>query len=120
MKHSDTIDRVGIDEVQQANKDGTSSRLGEDVGHHISTFDMAEDENTFGDEIAQKRASTHNVLSLLESNRVKRHIDGGLGVRVDPRRTRWSNAKIDKNFTDEDNFFGGEHGTKVLCLSAGQ
>src|SRR6056297_3537881 len=36
MKHSDTIDRVGIDEVQQANKDGTSSRLGEAVGHHIS------------------------------------------------------------------------------------
>src|SRR6056297_2791011 len=79
MKHSDTIDRVGIDEVQEANKDGTSSRLGEDVGHHISTFNMAEDENTFGDEIAQKGASTHNVLSFLESNRIKGHIDGGLG-----------------------------------------
>src|SRR6056297_4017595 len=43
-----------------------------------------------------------------------------VGVRVDLGRTRWSNAKIDQKVTNEDNFFGGEHGTKVLCLSAGQ
>src|SRR6056297_677682 len=64
--------------------------------------------------------TTHNVLSFLESNRIKGHIDGGLGVRVDLGRTRWSNAKIDQKVTNEDNFFGCEHGTKVLCLSAGQ
>jgi hypothetical protein len=95
MKHSSTINRVGINEMQQSYEDRASSGLGENVGQHVCTLNMAKHDKTLGNKIAKESSSTKNVLGLFECDRVKEHIltaDLESDIREDLGRTERDDA----------------------------
>lgn len=72
------------------------------------------------DEVAQEGSGSHNVFSLLERNRVDRHIDCRFRIRVDYRRAARTDVQVNEQVTKEDHVSSREHSAKVLCLGAGQ
>jgi hypothetical protein len=81
VKHGESSNRVSVNEAQQANENSTTCRLGENAGHHTCTLDVTEFKDTFGNKISQEKGSAKDVLGFIESNWIKGHVDGRLGVR---------------------------------------
>ena len=65
------------------------------------------------DKIAEELGRAHNVFRLLERDRIKRHVDGRLGVGVDNCRGVENDAKVDKKIANEEDIARSHHGTKT-------
>eukprot|EP00962_Isochrysis_galbana_P034070 scaffold11478_cov103-Isochrysis_galbana.AAC.1 len=95
MKHRSAINRVRINEMQQSYEDRASSGLGENVGQHVCTLNMAKHDKTLGNKIAKESSSSKNVLGskdiLTADLESEKTWDGPRGTM--PRSTKRSRMK---------------------------